>query len=84
MWEKDSNSFCLVVYSTIRNKDNIDNNLQEVEVENGKYFRYILFKNTLLEIKISSLYINNVNNVEVQYELLENAIIEDMVSHYRK
>ena len=63
VYEKDSDSFCLVVYSVIDKKDKVDEVLQEIEVRNGQYFRYISFKHLSSEIKLASLYVNDVNNV---------------------
>jgi len=77
--KKDRNSFCLVVCTAIDNKDKVGKDLQDMEIRNGKYFHYILFKYSSSEIKLGSLYINDVSNMEVRYEFIEDTTIDDLV-----
>ena len=81
VYEKDSASFCLVLYSIIDQKDKIDKELQEVKVGNGQHFRYISFKHSSSEIKTGSLHISDANNVEVGYKYINITTIDDKVEY---
>ena len=69
----------LVVYTALSNREKVDADLQNIEVGNGKFYKHISLCNTTSDIKVASLYINNINNVEVKYEYIKNADINDIV-----
>ena len=46
---------------------------------NGKHFHYILFKESSPEIRVCTLHINEMNNVETYFESLFNAKVGDRV-----
>ena len=58
--------------------------MQIFEVGNRDHFKYISFCHTSSDIKICSLYINEVNNVEVWYELLYEADIMEKVVYQER
>ena len=74
---------CFVVHATLTKRGEINRDLQIYEVGNGKYYKYISFCYTLLDIKLAHLYIKNANNVEIRYEYLENTNINDIVEYNR-
>ena len=51
-----------------------------IEVGNGKYFCYVSFKYSLSQMKICSLHVNEVNNMDVRYEYFEDTDIEELVT----
>ena len=65
VFEKDSMSQYLVIHATIDKRSKVDQDLIKAKVGNGKYFKYILFKHSSLQMKIGSLHINKVNNTKV-------------------
>ena len=84
VYEKDISSQCITIYITLSNKEVVDQDLQKIELRNGKHIRYISFWNTPSEIKICSIHINNINNMPVKYELRDNASILDEVRYQNK
>ena len=54
---------------------------QEIDIGDGTNFTYVSFWHTLSNMKLVSLYINNVNNVETRYEFLDEADINKMVEY---
>ena len=66
------------------NREIVDKDLQHIEIGNRKYYKYILFRSTLSEMKMCSLHINNINNVLVKHEFINNASILDKVKYQEK
>jgi hypothetical protein len=80
VYKKDYRTTGIVIYSTLSNREQIDTNLQMLKVGNSKNFKYIFFYYTSLNIKLYSLHINKINNVNMKYELLQNIDIIDKVA----
>ena len=57
----------------------MNSDLQVLDIGNGKNFKYISFRNSSSEAKLCSLHINEINNVDVKFELLENINMMDKV-----
>jgi len=45
----------------------------------GKGTKYISFKNSTSDARLSTLYINEMNNIETRFQSLFNAKIEDRI-----
>jgi len=69
----------MVVYAVLTQKEKVDSDLIVLKFENGKKLRYISFKESLLDIRLYALHINEMNNVETQFESLLNARVKDRV-----
>jgi len=65
----------------MNNCEKVDNDLQRVEIGDGSTFIYVLFRNSTSKVRISSLYINNMNNTAVKYEFINKSNIEDEVKY---
>ena len=71
----------MIVYVTMSNREAVDQDFQNIKLGNSKHFKYILFQNTLSEMKIYSIHINKLNNVLVKYELINNTSILNEVKY---
>ena len=81
---KDIESHGLVLYTTLSNRDKVNNDMQNIEIGNGKFYKYILLCQTLSDMKVASLHINNINNInniEVKYEFIKNSDINDIIEY---
>ena len=65
IYERDYRSVEYALYTTNSTKEQVDNDMQVIVVGNSEHFEYISFCYTLSNIKIYSLYVNEVNNIEV-------------------
>lgn len=65
IYERDYRSVEYALYTTNSTKEQVDNDMQVIVVGNSEHFEYISFCYTLSNIKICSLYVNEVNNIEV-------------------
>ena len=67
----------LLVYITESKCDETDKRLQQLQIENMNYIKYISFKDTSSNKKIASLHINNMNNIPVRFESLIEINVKD-------
>ena len=67
--------------TTLSNRDKVNNNIQNIEIGNRKFCKYILLYQTLSNVKVTCLHINNVNNIDIRYEHVKNADMNDIAEH---
>ena len=58
----------------------MDSKLMEMKLWNGTHAKHISFKKTNSEVKLGSLYVDNIN-VEARYDVLENL---NVMENFRK
>ena len=65
-------------------REKVNKDIQEIELGNENYTKYIPFHHILSEDKLASLYINNYKNIEVKFEIISQANIYEEASYNRK
>ena len=84
VYQKNYESKCLVIYCILSTWEEINQQLQNCQFQSGKYAKYVFFKNTNLEIKLGTLYVNNLNNIQVKYEVLHNISVVETIKFESK
>ena len=81
VFEKDMELWGLVLYTTLSNRDKFNNDMQNIEIGNGKFYKYILLYYTLSDIKVAILHVNDINNVEVKYKFIKYVDMNDIMEY---
>ena len=68
----------------IRKRERVDFDLQQMKWDGGNVMKYISLKESSSNTRFGALHINSMNNVEVQYEYIENVDLSETVSYQRK
>ena len=68
IFEKDYKSKCLTIYAIQSKQEIIDKELQDFYLGNSFQFKYIFFCNSILDMRLGALHINNIANVPVKFE----------------
>jgi len=77
IFEKDYKSKYMVIHAILLYKK-VDDELQVSDFIKGSY-KYISFKNSTLDIRLNTLQINEMNNIETRFKTLINTNIFDHV-----
>ena len=56
--------------------------MQNIKIGNEKFYNILLY-HTLSDMKVISLYINNINNIEVKYEFIKNTDMNNIMEYER-
>ena len=70
----------MTIYVVLPEREKIDRQLMDMSLFNTK-FKYILFKESTSNQRLGALHINEMNNIETQFELFENAKVMDRVTY---
>ena len=79
IFERDYKLKCMEIYAILPEKERMDNNLQKDKLPKGK--KYISFKHSSSNMYFGALYINEMNNIEVNFETLYNVAQTDQVKY---
>ena len=79
VYENDSESLYITVYATLDKREQVDKEMQDITVGDRNFFQYISFQNSDAQAKLGSLYINDINNIDIRYELITQSDMENRV-----
>ena len=79
VFERNYKSHILSVHVVLLQREKVDNELLSFKIRNGSQIKYVSFKYSNTNIRLTSLYMNNMCNVEVRYEYFVEADVEDKV-----
>ena len=71
-------------YSILLQSQLINIKLMKAKFWNRSHMKYALFKKTNLEIRLGTLHLNNLRNIETRYEILEDLNIKNKFLIKRK
>jgi hypothetical protein len=74
-------SKCLVIYAVDSRKDEIDEELKSFKLGDGTHRRYMSFRGTAADDRLRTLYLNELNNVEVRFETLNSVNTNDLAMY---
>ena len=69
----------LTIYSVLSRAKEVDKELMTLNLWDSKYTRYVLFKETSVEIKLGPLYANNIINIKLKFKILEDLLVNQLV-----
>ena len=71
----------MVIHSTMSNRKKVDSDLQQFEIGNRKYYKYILFSYLSADIRLAGLYVSNINNIDMKYEIIYKVDINNNIPY---
>ena len=83
IYEKDYRSKFITVYTTLSLHETVDQKLQQMKWKDG-HTKYLSFRNSTPQMRLSALYLNSMNNVSVKYEYLKNCSVYNEVKYNGK
>ena len=80
-----SHKFCQFIWSYCkeRERERVDNELLLFKIGDGSQIKYVSFKYSNTNIRLTILYMNNMCNVEVGYDFFVNIDVEDKICYNR-
>ena len=77
MYQKNYKAKVLVIYCVLSQSKTIDKKLVQKILWDRNYTKYVSFWETYPNIRLGTLYLNNIKNVKGKYEVLEKVLVID-------